>query len=242
MRRSALILGAGAAFVASLVLGAPLRAGLAFAPKAFSAEQVEGTIWGGEAERARLGRLSLGDVRLGLEPLALLAGRAAVRFEARGDVEGRGAAVLLGGSGLTGFTGSAPIEALGLGIPLTGRISFSRVDAMFVGSACRQARGDVATDAFRASAATLRWQGPDLAGTLSCAEDGALVASLEGADGRASVAATLRLFADGRYALETRVAPSDDGLAMALPLGGFAPGPGGFTRLDEGRMGDAGGA
>lgn len=240
MGRTALALLFAAAFAGALVATAPLRAALAFAPETFAAERVRGSIWGGVAERARLGALPAGDVRLALDPLALPTGVVRLRFAASGAVEGRGAALFGAADGVEGFSGSAPVAALGLDLPLSGRITFARAEATFSGGRCRRAGGEIGTDAFRASAATLQWQGPDLIGGLSCAEDGALVAALEGADGRSSVAATLRLFADGRYTLETRVAPNDDALALALPLAGFAPGPGGFTRLDEGRIGDDG--
>lgn len=227
------------ALVVALVVGFPLRLALgSSAPEGFSAERVRGSVWAGVAEGAQVGGVSLGDLRLGLDPLGVVSGGLGLRFSSSGALAAQGVARFGGGGwSVEDLGGDAPIAALATGAPLEGSVIVDGVRVRFARGRCLEARGDISTDALTRSGAALSWRGPELAGAFACAEDGSALAEMTGEDGRAAAAVTLKLFGDGRVSLETKILPKDDALAQVLPLAGFAPGPQGFSRLDEGRFG-----
>lgn len=230
-------------FAAGLIVLAPLRAALAVAAVeriGFSAERVTGSAWNGVAERAQLGRLALGSVRMRLDPASLLTGAPRVRFSADGQAQGAGALVVGPAQrGVSGLTAVAPVAALSPDLPLQGTIAFADVEALMGPTGCVAASGAVSTDVLQRSGAALMWQGPVLAGEARCAEDGAIEAAMTGAEGAVSAAITLKVFPDGRYTLHTRIAGLAAGLSTALQGAGFAPGQDGYARLDTGFLSDA---
>lgn len=221
------------ALLAALPLTVPLAVGLAAAGgRPLSFAEVRGSIWRGEVRRAALGPLTLGDLSVGMDPLALLTGQTKLAVRASGgDVKGSGRIALTRRSpGVEDFTGSLPLTALGLSGSLTGDLTAREVTATFKDGACRETAGDIAAviHGLGASPVALRGrpvcQGPVLALPLAGAVDGM------------ALDLVVRLRADGRYSLEATVKTTDPAFGAMLAAEGFTSVPGGYGRTSEGKL------
>jgi len=220
-----------AALLAALPLTVPLAVGLGRA-KSLSFAEARGSIWKGEIRRAALGPLKLGDLTVGLDPLALLTGQTKVAIRASGG-EARGAgriALTRRSPGVERFTGSIPLSALGLSGSLTGDLTARGVSAEFDNGACRKAEGDITAvvQGLGPNAVTLKGhpvcQGPVLALPLAGAIEGM------------ALDLVVRLQADGRYNLEATVRTTDPAFGAILAAEGFTSVPGGYGRTSEGKL------
>ncbi len=217
----------------ALPLTLPLAAGLRWGgPPALAAGSVSGSVWRGELQGARLGRILLGEVKIGLEPLPLLIGRTRVRMEAQGgDARGAGRLrISRKAPGVDGLSASVPLSALGLSGGLGGEVALRDFSAAFRDGACREASGRVT------AVINGLGDGPaTLTGRPVC-QGRALVASLTGGAKDATAELIIRLQADGRYQIEAVVRTADPALGAILAAEGFATAPDGYRRTIEGRL------
>lgn len=221
------------ALLAALPLTVPLAVGLAAGGgKRLSFAEARGLIWKGEIRRATLGSLALGDLSVGLDPLALLTGQTKVAIRASGgDVKGAGRIALTRRSpGVERFTGSLPLSALGLSGSLTGELVARDVTATFDDGACHEAEGDITAvvQGLGSNPVSLKGrpvcQGPVLALPLAGAVEGM------------ALDLVVRLQADGRYRLEATVRTTDPAFGAMLAAEGFSSVPGGYGRTSEGKL------
>lgn len=217
-------------------LGLALR--LAGLPQAgLGAEFVEGSVWGGRMEAARWRGVTLGDMNVALEPLSLLTGSPRVRLEVRAPGASLRGSLLAGGrTGVSGLEAEGPLAAFPIAFPaaLKGSLRAADTAIVFAKGACRQARGRLAMDV-RVLSGPVNWAAPPLEGGWSC-EEGVAVARLQGEADTGRVDVAVRLQASGALAVETRVSSVDPQTGAALFAAGFAPGPDGYVRLDEGSL------
>lgn len=223
-------------FVVMAVLFAPLRMALGWvdADRAgIAATAAEGTVWRGILRGARLGGLSLGDARVGLDPPGLLVLKPGVRLNAEGAMRGEG---LVRSSGLADVTATVPLAALTPALPLDGRLELRSLQAEFRKGSCSEAGGDVALGDIHLRGVAV--PGLRLAGRAACAGT-RLVVPLKGQSGGVAVDADLSVDATGRWRLESRLRATDASVAAAAEAAGFERTLDGFRRLDEGRLGGA---
>lgn len=218
-RRGTLLL---AFFALAFVAFLPMRLALGWAgldAQGFTAREVRGSLWSGRLVEARFGDLALGDLRAGVSPLALLIGRARISLSGRAvdpderlraTVElSRGRAAVLDASGAI-----APGSAFSP-LPVTA-LDLDEVTVRFVDGACAEAEGRVRAEM------TGTFMGAALPGTVSGAarcDGGALLLPLAATGGMEGL--MLRLWADGRYAAELTLMPSDGAVAARLDASGF---------------------
>jgi len=219
---------------------APLGLGLRLAGAAqtgLAAEQAVGTIWSGELRRAHFGATPLGTVKLGLQPLSVLSGSPQLSLDLRTRGASLEGAVALGAlRGVSNFSVDGPLDALPLRTPAALRASVRLSDAtlLFQGPACKRASGRLLLEA-QVTTGAGAWAAPPLAGQWRC-EAGAAVAALAGEADGTTVSMLVRVQGDGRYGFETKVNAVDPKVLAGLLAAGFAPGPDGYVRLDEGTL------
>lgn len=221
-----------AAFLAALLLFVPLQLllpGLSL-PHRLGATEVSGTPWRGHLHQARWDDVALGDVRVGLAPLPLLAGRNELRLH------GAQFSLALSGGRLRGVAnanGTLPLPTL-QGLALRASLADARM--LFDAGACREAGGRVRIELTLPGDAR-----PPLllAGTPACeGRVGVLTLVPEDAAAPVRVEATLSVEADGRYLLQARARSDDPAVAVLLAAHGFQDAPGGMSRVVEGRLGN----
>ena len=224
--------------VGALVLLVPLRTALGWIGAerlGLTAAQVEGTMWAGHLSQARYGGVSLGEVAVALDPVALLTGRRRLTLTAEGGaVNGR--AVLVSGAdgaGLAEASGVAPLSVAPAGLALRGAVTVENLTAVFRAGRCIMASGQLTTDLFQRNAALLGDAGAPLSGEAAC-QGGVLVAPLRGTSASGAVSMTLRIRGDGRYDLDTGVTTTDPALDSRLALAGFILEGGTRRRTDRG--------
>lgn len=145
----------GLAVLVGLVASVPLRAGAGLAGLdrlGLSSRALRGVIWYGSVVDGRIGPLPLGRVTVGLNPLALLLGRATLRFDGSPRAEAPSESGLSGtvtGSrntlSLAGVGGSLETGALGTGLPI-GLVTFTDFAARWEAETCVEAAGRVRVD------------------------------------------------------------------------------------------------
>lgn len=222
------------ALLAALPLTMPLAVGLvAGGGKRLAFAEARGTIWRGEIRRASLGPLTLGDLSVGLDPLALLTGQIKVAARASGgDLKGAGRIALTRRSpGVEGFTGSLPLTALGLSGSLTGDLTARDVTAAFDDGACGEAEGEIAAVVHGLGANPVALRGRPVC------QGAVLVLPLAGTVDGMALDLVVRLQADGRYRLEATVKTTDPAFGAILAAEGFTSVPGGYSRTSEGKLG-----
>lgn len=220
-----------AALLAALPLTVPLAVGLGVA-KSLSFAEARGSVWRGEVRRASLGATRLGDLTVGLDPLALLTGQTKVAIRASGgDVKGAGRVALTRRApGVERFTGSIPISVLGLSGSLSGDLTVREVTALFDDGACDKAEGEIA--------AVIQGLAPNpvaLKGRPVC-QGAVLALPLAGTVEGMALDLVVRLQADGRYTLEATVKTTDPAFGAILAAEGFTSVPGGYGRTSEGKL------
>ncbi|GGK09802.1 type II secretion system protein N [Luteimonas terricola] len=218
-------------FVLALLLSAPLQLVLPrlSLPAGLSATGVEGSLWRGALRQAQWQGAELGDLRLGLSPLPLLAGRQRLRLRSphaalalqRGRVRGIDHA--------HGVLTLPPLSGLAL------RASLDDARMLFDDDGCRAAGGRVRLEVALPGDAL-----PPLllAGTPSCeGRSGTLALVSEDTGGPLLLEATLGIDADSSYTLQTLARSDDPAIRAVLLTSGFQDAPGGLSRVDAGRLG-----
>lgn len=207
-------------FAIGLIALFPLRLalGMTGGPQSLvSAKEVDGTIWSGRIGEAMLGDASLGSFDVGARPLPALIGRIVADFERFGGLDGPLSGTLHAGTGSDGvsdFNGRLDLSSILAPLP-AGAMSFADATMLFDDGDCVEAEGSVALTASLGL--------PDMArtleGTLSCADDGRVMANLEGPRGAERV--SLWLDAEGGYEADLVIEGAPPAMRAALTAAGF---------------------
>lgn len=222
-------------FVAALMLLLPMRLALgAAAPARVSARSVEGSIWGAQIADLRAGPLPLGTVTAGLNPLALLLGRAQFvvqRAEAPDVTPFRASA---SGSGetlrLAGVSGTVPLgEGLG-GLPVTA-LGFTDFSLRMEQGRCAAADGMVSMTL--ASLSPLLPGEMALAGKARC-HKGVLVVPMQGPGGMEKL--LLRIRDGGQWEADLSLSGLPVEVSGPLLEAGFSARPGGVGLRTSGKF------
>lgn len=235
MRRRTLWLAFAAALPLMLAASFPLRLALDLADAegaGLSARAATGTVWNGRLHDTRVGGVTLGDAGARLAMLPLLAGTVAVDITTPSIM----ARLTAGRSaGIARATGSLSLPASAL---MPGTRTLARTDGLelqFRGGDCIRAGGRVAIAIDRVDGGSLGL----LEGSPDCEGRTAVLAlaTVDAGGPLARLQATARIHADGAWELEARVPVAADPAARAaLEALGFQPAPGGWSRLDRGRL------
>ncbi len=179
--------------LAPAALLAPARDG-----ERFNYASIEGTIWSGRVNAARLGGYSIDALDWRVAAVDLLLGKLTVLFRATGPVAGDGAVTVGLGGDKEARIGSLRAESLMFGkTRFAGETRIEDLRLGFKNGACAAALGKVSTEVLRKAGAALGFAGPQLSGEPSCnGPDIELPMRGLAADG-GEVAAVLRLKADG---------------------------------------------
>lgn len=220
----------GAAFILSLLLYLPLQSVLPrlSLPAALTATAVEGSLWSGRLRAARWRGIELGELRAGLSPLPLLAGRRQLWLRSPGA-----ALTLHAGRirGIDGASGVLPLPApAGLGL----RASLEDAALLFDADGCRHAGGRVRVELALPGDALPPMI---LAGTPACEGHAATLLLQPEAAGPLRLDVRLDIDGEGGWRIQSLAASDDPGLRLALRAAGFQEAPGGLSRVDAGRLG-----
>lgn len=236
--RIRLPLGRGLFFLCALLIALiallPMRLALewlALDRIGLSARGAGGSIWLGDLKEARFGEAPLGDLSAQLSPVQLLVGRA--RIDLRGDGPGKteGAiGVTRNSFGIDDMSASVPVGAVFSPLPVES-LDMNDVSVRFVDGLCERADGNVRAVLAGDIAGLALTQG--MTGNARC-EGGALLLPLQSQSGMERL--RLRLFEDGRYALDLSVRPADPAMGAKLALAGFRENAGGYVFSLEGRF------
>ena len=223
----------GTIFAIALIALLPLRlaAGwVGIGDAGLSAREVRGSVWGGRLSEARIASVPLGDLRAGLDPLPLLAGRARVDLERPGD-DGdvsRGAiGISRHETGIDDVTARLPLGSVFAPLPVAA-IDLNDVSVRFRDGLCVFAEGSARATIEGEMAGSV--PGGALIGNARC-DAGALLLPLVSPSGMARVA--VRLSGGGRYRVELLVR-GDEGVRERLLAAGFAPRAGDYGLSVEG--------
>jgi len=86
---------------------------------------------------------------------------------------------------------------------------------------CEVLKGSARTDVLTRNRAIFSWEGPGLAGPLSCDASGNFVFNLVGKDDLQSITSQVSISASGQYNSDMKVLTRDSEAAQVLPLFGF---------------------
>lgn len=229
---------AAALFAIAALAFMPLRwvVGAAVPEKSrLSASGADGTIWSGRLYDVQLGKIGIGTLDAGFQPLGLFLGRAGFWFEqpSTAGLPGFRGSVSKGSGGVAadGMNGAVPVAEILPGFP-SAQIEFDNVSVAYSAGTCRLASGSV----------RLKPEGPlfaalgvdaGLMGRVRC-EAGDLLLPLASASAMERV--ELRISADGRYRATVQLQQPSAEIAPLLTLAGFAPIAGGFRKSGKGRF------
>ena len=236
MSRAHLLLAFALSVAVSLVAFAPL--GLAARigpwPDGLNVRQVEGPLWGGQLTGVRWKGQAFDTVDAALHPLSWTWGIPRLALQA-GGLE-----VALSGGRVQGLhSADGPIElapsSTWSGVALTAQADGLQV--LFADGRCLRAGGTLQV---QAEGAAIPGDTVQLAGPARCDGGEARIdlAPTQPTPGQPEVRAVVRLSADGGYRASVRVVSQDPQVIAALALAEFQPGPGGASRVVEGRLGD----
>jgi general secretion pathway protein N len=197
-----------------------------------SAASVSGTVWRGRLTDAAFSGVRLGDVKVGVSPLSLLAAQVRLGFE--GDAA-RGA-VSLGPRRLqlSDLQADLPLSALAPDAGLAAQVGLTDFDLELHSGACRRAGGEVALE--QISLAGLELPGLRLAGTATCAEDD-LVIPMQGQAEGVDVQADLRATPAGAYQVHLVLRTTRPEVEATLTAAGYRRTLVGFETTLAGRLG-----
>lgn len=223
-------------FLVALLAFLPLRvaiSGLGLADKGLTARSVEGNIWFGRIDQARIGGLEIGDVRTTLNPLALLIGRARLGMKGAGSIGKPFSGTLISSRnrfGVSDLNGATPLTAVGGWLPVS-QIHWNNANILFEDQQCSEASGNIQ--------ATLggNFGGFGLSnmlnGTLRC--DGTKVA-VEFAGDTGVEKLVLRVDASGNYDGEFAIESQNEAVRAMLSAQGFRATGTGFAMPVKGRF------
>ncbi|WP_300528770.1 type II secretion system protein N [Maricaulis sp.] len=221
-----LLIGLAAVLVWLIAL-MPLKAVMIVAggASAFGYQDVYGSLWHGRVYGMRIAAMPVREIELAVNPLPLLVGRLSAAWSVSdSSVRGQGQMAMAGDwMELRETRFNASLERLGVpvfpGLDLDGQVSGNISRLELDGDTCRSAQGTVRTAALTQFAATYGFQGPDLAGQLSCRE-GRLVLDFSGMSDDLGLTGEIEFDRSGyQWSLELQTSRAE--LADVLALGGL---------------------
>jgi general secretion pathway protein N len=230
MRRGGIALFIGLLALA-LIIFMPLSLTLSMfglTTQGLTARAASGSIWSGKLTDAHIGRLAVGDLRIGLQFFPLFAGRARVDMISP-----------LGRGGLTsmasGFSAADMTAKLGTArlfapIPLE-TLDLTDVSMTFVAGKCTRAQGRVRAMFSGDVGGLALAQG--LSGVVRCDGNAVLLPLVSQS---AMERLNVRIQGNGDYRAEFFVRSTDQALAEKLGAAGFGPAPGGFELRLAGKL------
>ena len=230
MTRGRIILFVGLLLLA-LVVFMPLSFALSMTGltrQGLAARSASGPIWSGKLVEARIGRIAMGDVGVGLRPLPLLTGRAQIDLQ---SPLGRGA-LSSSKSGFAVDNASAKLSTARVFAPIPlDALEMTNVSIAFAANKCERAEGRIrATFAGDVGGLSLA-QG--LSGSVRC--DGSVLL-LPLVSQSAMERLNLYIRGNGDYRAEFLVRSTDPAMVAKLGAAGFAPAPGGFVLRLAGKL------
>ena len=235
MSRAHLLLAFALSCAVSLVAFAPLAlaARIGAWPDGLSVRQVDGRLWSGRFTGVRWRGQAFDTVDAALHPLSWVWGIPRLALRADGLDVAWSAGRVQGLHRADGQVALAPSPSWS-GMRLTARAHGLQV--LFADGRCLRAGGTLQVEA----------SGPALPGAVQLAGparcDGGEaridLAPAQPTPGQPEVRADVRLSSDGGYRAAVRVVSQDPRVIAALALAEFQPGPGGASRVLEGRLGD----
>jgi hypothetical protein len=221
-----------------LLASLPLRQALSWAgaERWLAASDVEGTVWRGVLQGARLGQMPLGDAHLRLDPFSLLTGKMGFHFSVDGALTGAGVIAPYGDSGLRAAQLRFPLQFLASNLPLRGEMRLSHLDIAFRNGLCRRAQGTVLVErAWLEQGGIALTPEVALRGVLGCAGNVAVL-RLSGRSAGAEIHSILRIAADGAYRMENRVMGLGRAGEALAAKAGFRAETDGYVRMDQGML------
>jgi general secretion pathway protein N len=219
------------AFVLALVVFMPLSLALSMfglTGQGLAARSASGTIWSGRLVEARIGRLAMGDVAVGLRPLSLLIGRA--RIDMKSPL---GVGSLTSTS--TGFAvddATAKLSTVRVFAPIPlDSLDLTDVSVSFSGGKCAKAEGRVRATFTGDVGGLALAQG--LSGVARC-DGGALLLPLVSQSAMERL--SLHIDGSGGYRAQFFVRSTDPAMAAKLGAAGFGPATGGFVLRLAGKL------
>ena len=218
-------------FLLALIVFMPLSLALSMfglTAQGLSARSASGTVWSGALSEARVGRVAVGDMFVGLRPLSLLIGRARVDMQ---SLLGQGSLTSTSsGFSVDDVTAKLATARVFAPIPLN-ELDLTDVSVAFASGKCDKAEGRVrATFAGDIGGLALS-QG--LSGVARC-DGGALLLPLVSQSALERL--NLRVQEDGSYRAEFVVRSTDPALATKLGAAGFMTAQGGFVLRVAGKL------
>ncbi len=212
------------ALVAGLLALWPLRLAPGIAATGLTAASATGSIWAGETTATRWRGLAIGDLHVGLAPMALIGGHMRLAVD---GASLRGAILQGRTSGVEALNGDMPLAG---STPLpVARLGLDSVSVEFVAGVCKKAAGQIRLVASGALAAVAA--GGVFAGTPVC-DTGELRLPLSAGPARMDI----RIGGDGRFRAAISVTGADSTDRPALLAAGFQPTPQGVALNLEGSL------
>ena len=197
---------------------------LALGERGFAAREAQGSLWSGRLDDARFAGVTLGDLRVRMNPLPLLALRARIGFERPGGGDQAGMLTLTrNGVALGDATARLPLGSMFAPLPLAA-IDLADVSARFHRGRCLFAGGRV-NARLGGEVAGLSLSG-GLAGNARC-DRGALLLPLVSQSGMERI--DLRFFEGDRYRADFIVRERDPAMQKRLLDAGFEAGSRGYV-------------
>jgi general secretion pathway protein N len=222
-------------FIAVMILAllalCPIGAGIALSglgQSGLSAREGRGTIWSGSLIDAHIGPVPLGDVEVGLRPLALLTRRTEL-----GIVGTSGSGRLIAapaGIGIGNVTAKLSLGSAFSPLPLD-ILDLNEVSIRFVGNKCNAADGRVRAT-FTGNVAGIDLTS-GLSGTARCDGDELLLPLISQS---AAQRLTLRISGDGRWRALLSVNTNDPAITAKLVTAGFQLVAGGYIMRLSGSL------
>jgi len=103
---------------------------------------------------------------------------------------------------------------------LAGQVNIRVKELQIEDGGCAFSEGQISTDFLTLNRSRWQWQGPTLAGPISC-EGGDLLVNISGRENRQIIRADLRLSKNGRYVADISVQTDQVEAGVVLPLYGF---------------------
>lgn len=222
----------GIALMAFAIALAPASVFLKPGTSGFSFTSAEGTIWRPTLRDVTFGDLRAGDVRLRIDPFALLRATLAADASLNGpDVKGDVRVERNGGLRLL----SKSLVVTGAPLPGVGRLSgetrLQDIEVALTRTSCQSAAGRIESDALaKTLAGALADAAPLMGGVVTCVDRAARF-DLNGQSGPDALQAWLDLKGDGSGDWRVAVNSSDPSRAAVFLASGLTPdGKGGFEK------------
>lgn len=191
-------------------------------PGTFTTEQTQyrGTVWSGALSNLR----DVEAVNYTLKPLNLITGKMPLQVEMK--AKGLSAIGGLSRHKMKGFDFNIDVSSLPLPDPrlkgLAGEVSAKIAQAAWdKENSCISISGVARSNILTQNKSLFEWEGPILAGPISCDEEGRIIFDLKGEDEVQSIFVIVAISAAGEYRSDMRVITRDQEAALVLPLFGF---------------------